>query len=245
MDWRVLAVRHRRRVRRRACLFGLVPALSTTGASFSQSVDDRTRHRSAPAVIALRRLLVVCEMALAVVLLVGAGLLVRSYQRMSGVNPGFAADHVLTFHLALPEAKYPTARRDARPDGDLRRSVSAGCPGVETAAAVFGLPLDDDFSASSSFTRPGDVDSADEPSAGMRIVTPDYFATLKIPLRSGRLFDDHDNAGAGEVVVDQRRGGAAVLAGIRIRSASRSSSASASCRAFAAGRRPSSASSAT
>ena len=198
MDWRVLVF-----AMAAACgtsiLFGLIPALSTTGASLSQAVMTGRGslgtggHRA-------RRLLVVCEMALAVVLLVGAGLLVRSYQRLSGVNPGFAADHVLTFHLALPEAKYPSATATH----DLMATYVArlgGLPGVERAAAVFGLPLDSDFSASSSFTRQGDVNSVNEPSAGMRIVTPDYFATLKIPLRSGRVFNDHDNAGAGEVVV--------------------------------------------
>ncbi|HEY7285850.1 MAG TPA: ABC transporter permease [Vicinamibacterales bacterium] len=180
-------------------LFGLIPALSTTGATFAHgAVTGRGSlgsgsHR-------LRRLLVVCEMALAVVLLVGAGLLIRSYQRLSGVNPGFSADHVLTFHLALPETKYPTAAATH----DLMATYVerlGELPSVEAAAAVFGLPLDSDFGASTSFKRPGDVDSANEPSAGMRVVTPGYFSTLKIPLRSGRLFDARDNAGGAEVVM--------------------------------------------
>ncbi len=74
-------------------------------------------------------------------------------------------------------------------------------PGVDAAGAVFGLPLDDNFSASSSFTRPGETDNADSPSVGMRVVTPDYFKALKIPLRSGRRFDAHDNATGEEVVI--------------------------------------------
>jgi hypothetical protein len=65
---------------------------------------------------------------------------------------------------------------------------------------VYGLPLDDTFRASSSFTRPGETDNADSPSAGMRIVTPDYFSTMKIPLRSGRPFDAHDDENGPEVV---------------------------------------------
>jgi predicted permease len=139
-------------------------------------------------------------MALAVVLLVGAGLLLRSYQRLSGVNTGFAADHVLTFHLALPEISYPTAAA-------TRDMVSAyvqrlgALPGVQSAAAVFGLPLDTGFNAFTTFERRGEVDSPDEPTAGMRVVTPNYFQTLKIPLRSGRGFDEHDNATAAEVVI--------------------------------------------
>jgi putative ABC transport system permease protein len=107
---------------------------------------------------------------------------------------------VLTFHLALPETKYPTAAVTH----DLMSAYVdrlAGLPGVESAAAVFGLPLDSDFNASTSFRRTGDVASADEPSAGMRVVTPGYFSTLKIPLRSGRIFDARDNASGAEVVI--------------------------------------------
>jgi putative ABC transport system permease protein len=198
IDWRVLVF-----AIAAACgtslLFGLIPALTTTGGTFQQGVmTGRGALGSSGHLV--RRVLVVCEMTLAVVLLVGAGLLVRSYERLSSVNPGFLADRVLTFHLALPETKYPTAAA-------TRDLVSAyvdrlgGLPGVESAAAVFGLPLDSDFHASTSFERPGDVDSADEPTAGMRVVTPGYFSTLKIPLRFGRLFDARDTASAAEVVI--------------------------------------------
>src|SRR5262249_98029 len=62
-----------------------------------------------------------------------------------------------------------------------------------------GLPLDSDFSATSSFTRRGEADSVNAPSAGIRVVTPGYFDTLKIPLRAGRLFDAHDDASGAEV----------------------------------------------
>src|SRR5262249_48702740 len=177
----------------------LIPPLSTTGAGVPHGVMTG-RGSLGTGGHRVRRLLVVCEMTLAVVLLVGAGLLVRSYERLSGVNPGFLADHVLTFHLALPETKYPTAAATR----DLMSAYVdrlAGLPGVDSAAAVFGLPLDSDFHASRSFERPGDVDSADGPSAGMRVVTAGYFSTLRIPLRSGRLFDARDNAYAAEVVI--------------------------------------------
>jgi putative ABC transport system permease protein len=198
IDWRVLLF-----AITVACgtslLFGLLPALSTSGAAFSHAVMTG-RGNLGPGGHRVRRLLVVCEMALAVVLLIGAGLLIRSYQRLSGVNPGFAADHVLTFHLALPEAKYPTAAATHDLMASYVTRLSA-LPGVEHAAAVFGLPLDSDFTATSTFTRRSDVNSVDEPTAGMRVVTPHYFATLKIPVRSGRVFDEHDSAGASEVVV--------------------------------------------
>jgi predicted permease len=109
-------------------------------------------------------------------------------------------DRVLTFNLALPQAKYDSNDAASRFMADYVDRL-AHSPGVESAAAVFGLPLADDFSASSSFTRPGETDTASSPSLGMRVITPDYFRTLKIPLRSGRVFDARDDAVGPEVVV--------------------------------------------
>ena len=107
---------------------------------------------------------------------------------------------MLTFTLGFPDSKYPDGATVQRAtDGYLERLRAH--PGVDAAAAVFGLPLDDNFSAFSSFTRLGEKDSADVPSAGMRIVTPDYFKALKIPLLSGRMFDAHDNAAGPEIVL--------------------------------------------
>jgi putative ABC transport system permease protein len=199
IDWRVLSFTVAVAVVT-SVLFGLVPALATTGSAIARFISTAGRGAIGHGSTRLRKILVVCEMALAVVLLVGAGLLVRSYQRISGVNPGFSPDHVLTFTIGLPEAKYKTS---AAAGQFVQEYVDrlAGHAGVEGTAAVFGLPLDENFAASSSFTRPGEVDSADSPSVGMRIVTPDYFKTLKIPLRSGRLLDPHDDAIGQEVVV--------------------------------------------
>jgi putative ABC transport system permease protein len=101
--------------------------------------------------------------------------------------------------VALPEQKYKTSADAGRFMRDLVARVGEHT-GVEHAAGVFGLPLDDTFGASSSFTRPGETDSADSPTAGMRIVTPDYFSTMKIPLKSGRAFDAHDDENGPEVV---------------------------------------------
>jgi putative ABC transport system permease protein len=115
------------------------------------------------------------------------------------VNPGFSPDHLLTFIVALPEQKYKTSAEAGRFMRDLVARVGDH-PGVQHAAGVYGLPLDDTFGASSSFTRPGETDSADSPTAAMRIVTPDYFSTMKIPLRSGRLFDARDDEDRPEVV---------------------------------------------
>ena len=143
-------------------------------------------------------------MALAVVLLVGSGLLIRSYERLQQVHPGFDPDGVVTFNLSLPEAKYPTATRVGGFTASLVSQLQAE-PGVEAAAVVFGLPFAGEFSASTSFRKPSQPDIADGPSAGMRVVTPDYFETMRIPLLAGRLFDAHDDEASPEVVLINQR----------------------------------------
>jgi len=181
-------------------MFGLVPALTATGGAFARLITSAARGSIGPAGSRVRKALVVCEMSLAVVLLIAAGLLMRSYRSISAVDPGFSPDHVLTFNLALPEAKYATTTAVHDLISTYVRRLG-GSPGVERAAAVVGLPLENDFNISSSFTRPGEADSADSPSAGMRVVTPDYFRTLRIPLIAGRLFDAHDDERGAEVVL--------------------------------------------
>jgi predicted permease len=199
IDWRVLGFTIAVAVVT-SVLFGLVPALATTGSAIARFITTAGRGAIGHGGTRIRKTLVVSEMALAVILLVGAGLLVRSYQRISDVDPGFSPDHVLTFTIGLPEAKYKTSAAAGQFIQEFVDRLAAR-PGVETAAAVYGLPLDDNFAASSTFTRPGEVDSEDSPSVGMRIVTPAYFKVLKIPLRSGRLFDAHDDENGPEVVV--------------------------------------------
>jgi predicted permease len=198
LDWRVLSFTIVVAVLT-SVVFGLVPALAATGNGVAKIISTAGRGSIGASSTRVRKALVVCEMALAVVLLVGAGLLIRSYQRISVVNPGFSPDHVITFTVALPEQQYKTSAAAGRFMRDLVARVGAHAD-VEHTAGVYGLPLDDTFGASSSFTRTGETDSADSPSAGMRVVTPGYFATLKIPLKSGRLFDERDDENGPEVV---------------------------------------------
>jgi predicted permease len=198
VDWRVLAFTIAIAVFT-SVIFGLVPALAATGGTVARLVATAGRGTVGAGGSRLRKALVVCEMALAVVLLVGAGLLIRSYQRISEVNPGFSPDHLITFTIALPELKYKTSADAGRFMRDLVARIGDH-PGVLHAAGVYGLPLDDTFGASSSFTHAGEADSGDTPSVGMRIVTPDYFSTLKIPLKSGRGFDARDDVNSPEVV---------------------------------------------
>ncbi len=180
-------------------LFGLAPALASTGSVLARVIAGAGRGAVGGGT-RTRKTLVVCEMALAVVLLVGAGLLVRSYDALQQVNPGFNPDHVLTASISLPAAKYPDSADDGRFTSALVERL-ASAPGVESAAVAFGLPFSVGFNAATSFTRPGETDSADTPSAGMRIVTPGYFKTMGIPLRAGRGFDAHDDETGAEVVL--------------------------------------------
>ena len=108
VDWRVLAFTIAIAIAT-SVVFGLVPALAATGHAVARFVSTAGRGTVGPGGTRLRKTLVVSEMALAVILLIGAGLLIRSYQRISVVDPGFSADHVLTFTVALPEQKYKTS----------------------------------------------------------------------------------------------------------------------------------------
>jgi putative ABC transport system permease protein len=147
---------------------------------------------------------VTSELALSLVLLVGAGLLLRSFLHLQSVDPGFNPMNVLTFDLSLPQGGYSDGGKVAVFANDLLQRLRA-LPGVESAAVVNPRPLSgDDYS--SSFTikgqpaNPGD----DDRSAQVRIVSPDYFKTLKIPLLRGRVFQGTDRRDSPPVAVLSR-----------------------------------------
>src|SRR5262249_6555337 len=132
-------------------LFGLVPALATTGRSTAGIAGSVGRGTIGSGSTRVRQALVVCEMALAVILLVGAGLLVRSYQRLQKVNPGFESEHVVTFNVSLPSAKYAQIAQIETFMSSLIDRLREQ-PGVVSAAGAFGLPFTNNFSAYSTFT---------------------------------------------------------------------------------------------
>lgn len=175
-------------------LFGLAPAWQAA----QTDVNDALKAEGRGAGTGLRgqRLrsgLVVAEVALAVMLLIGAGLLLRSFSRLQRVNPGFSAAHVLTFQLGLPEARFPqTQDRGAFVDGLCERLKSL--PGVEFAGATTVLPLSGGPINNRTYTVVGHPPS--EPgqfySADFCFVTPDYFRAMQIPLRAGRSFGAGD-----------------------------------------------------
>jgi len=195
--------------------FGLTPALSVSGPLAQRSSALNSRGAVGKSTTGARRLLVVVELAFAAMLLVSAGLLIRSYLQLQRVEPGFVPEGVATFGLSLPAAKYPAAANlDAFASALLSRLKAE--PGVESAAVAFGLPFTSDLNVITGFRREDqpEPDSASMPSASLRIVSADYFRTMRIPIRSGRLFDRHDTATAPEVALINERAAQRFFAGL-------------------------------
>ena len=186
-------------------VFGLAPALSMSGHASGAGVA-LSRGAIGHAGTKPRRLLVVAELALAVVLLAGAGLLIRSYIELQRVTPGFDPDRVVTFALSLPATKYAEPGRVNTFASSLLSRLE-GEPGVESIATARGLPFSTGLNALTGFRRAGlpEPDSASMPSASLRIVSVDYFKTLRIPLRSGRTFTDTDGMVGTEVALINER----------------------------------------
>ena len=182
--------------------FGLWPALHATSGSLNQSLKDtgakasegRQRRRS-------RNVLIVTELALAQVLLIGAGLLIMSYVRVSQINPGFNSDHVLSAKVAPAATKYrdPKSRIQfySRVLDQLR-----GLPGVSSVGMVMNLPL-----SGASMNRGFNAEGRPEPKADenvamdYQVVSHDYFQTLEIPVVRGRGLNEHDNETSERVIV--------------------------------------------
>jgi len=187
-------------------VFGLAPLVLVSGRLARRSFALSSRGAVGTSTTGARRLLVVSEVAFAAMLLVSAGLLMRSYVQLQRVEPGFDPEGVATFGLSLPEAKYPgSANLDAFVSTLLSRLEAE--PGVASAAVAFGLPFTSGLDAITGFRRDDQPvpDSASMPSASLRIVSANYFRTMRIPMRSGRLFDRRDTATAPEVALINER----------------------------------------
>jgi putative ABC transport system permease protein len=145
----------------------------------------------------VRHAIVASQVALSVLLLVGAGLLVRSFARLQDRSFGFSTDRVVTAQLLLPRDRYQSPAETAAFLNQLVTAIAA-LPGVQSAAAVNTLPLTG-ANALRPHYLPGQPPQ--ERFTEFRIVTPDYFRTLEIPLKRGRLFDDRDRLGAADVII--------------------------------------------
>ncbi len=183
-------------------VFGLVPAAAAWRADLDLVLrDDGTRGTAGRGTGVTRTALVVTEVALAVMLLVGAGLLLKSYARVQEVDPGFSTESVLTAQLALPASRYPDPAARA---AFWTRLVEATrrLPGVTSAGLTSNVPFNG-MVGSGTYRIVGYEPGAGEPLPHGRqeVVGGDYFAAMKIPLKRGRVFTDADGADSPRVVV--------------------------------------------
>ena len=183
-------------------VFGLVPALAIMRGNTNTLLKEDTARGSAGRGTGLTRAtLVVAETALALVLLVGAGLLVKSFARLQDVNPGFSADNVLTAQLALPATRYPDPVARAAFWTRLVDQVRT-LSGVTAVGLTSNVPFNG-MVGSGSYNIVGYTPPQGEaqPHGRQEIVGGDYFKTMQIPLVAGRLFNDADTAASPKVVI--------------------------------------------
>ncbi len=183
-------------------VFGLVPAFQSSKPDLNETLKEGGRGSTGGARGRMvRSVLVVAEVAFALMLLTGAGLMIRSFIRLQEVEPGFKPDHLLTLRLRLPQTKYSDAAQLTPFYQNLIQRVRA-LPGVKTAGTVSHLPL-------SGAYQSGTV-TVEQPSASVdnasfecdrRVTSPDYFEAMGIEVKAGRVFNDHDAQGAQMVCI--------------------------------------------
>ncbi len=186
-------------------LFGLVPALSAQRGDLNEPLKQGGGHGATQGGGGrLRNILVACEVALALVVLIGAGLMVESVARLLGVDPGFNPKNVLALHMSLPQKNtYYGPPEHARFCQDLTVRVGS-LPGVTSVGAVSHLPLQGN--AGRGFVIEGRADPGPErqPGASYSVACPGYFRSLDIPVLEGRDFTDGDTVGSpGVIIINQ------------------------------------------
>ncbi|OLE96947.1 MAG: hypothetical protein AUG75_14115 [Cyanobacteria bacterium 13_1_20CM_4_61_6] len=188
-----------------ALIFGLVPALQASRAGLRDTVSAFGTTTAVSGTRVLSALIVV-EVALALVLLVGAGLMTRSFAQLMRVAPGFEPSNLLAVQVYLPQTKYKDAASRMRFYKEALGRID-GLPGVRSAAAVSALPM---YPVGIDFALPFTIEgkaaptNGEEPRADIRIATPRYFETMKIPMVKGRSIDERDLPGRpGAMVINE------------------------------------------
>lgn len=173
-------------------LFGLAPVLWARRAEVTGSLKEGGRAGTSGRAAGARGALVIAEVALAIVLLTGAGLMIRSFAKLASVGPGFDTTHVMTFSVALPRAQYGQEDRARQFFESLNASLAAQ-PGVAAAGAVSFLPLTGPASAT-SYQAEGQpaLEAGAMPVTEVRVISGDYFAAMGIPLKAGRLYNSDE-----------------------------------------------------
>jgi len=199
MDWRVLGFTLGVSLLT-GLIFGLAPAFHSSKTELVETLKDGGRGTSEGARRSfVRNVLVVAELAIAVVLLVGAGLLIQSLWRLRNVNTGLQPDNVLTFNATVPEVKY-NSDRQAQFFIDLKKNLET-TPGVQSASSIFPLPLSGERFVISFEIEGRPMAPKDHPSAEFFTTGVDYFKTMGIPITKGRDFNERDKHGSTPVAI--------------------------------------------
>jgi putative ABC transport system permease protein len=173
-------------------IFGLVPALQISKPDLNESLKEGGRNSGASSSRAfVRGALVVSEVAMALVLLICAGLLIKSVMRLRDVNPGFNPENMLTMNVNLPGVKYPEPQMWVAFYNQIIERIEA-LPGVQSAGITSVLPLSDNFDGRGVVVEDRPKPRGEEISADLYIVTPSYLRTMAIPLMRGRPLAEQD-----------------------------------------------------
>jgi predicted permease len=185
-----------------AIIVGLAPGMASARSELTESLKEGGRSSTeGTGRNRLRNGLVIVEVALALVLLSGAALLIKSFTKLQNVNPGFNPRNALTFEISLPKLQYPDDRSIIRFNNEAQRRIAA-LPGVQAAGFSTLLPLAG-TNSDWSFAIEGQSSNSNSPSPDeeKRQVSPDYFRALETPLIKGRFFTDADKADAPLVII--------------------------------------------
>ncbi|MGA9770724.1 MAG: ABC transporter permease [Blastocatellia bacterium] len=174
-------------------IFGIAPAYQASKPDLTEALKEGGKSSTGARRARLRSLLVVSEIALALVLLIGAGLMIKSMSRLLAVNPGFNTGNLLTFGLMLPPNRYPEASRAVAFHEQLLTRIE-GLPGVKGAATTDLLPLNGGGNTG-TLQIEGQPDAAPDERTefNIRTISPNYFSVMGIPLVKGRFFTERDN----------------------------------------------------
>ncbi|MEW6733458.1 MAG: ABC transporter permease [Acidobacteriota bacterium] len=185
-------------------LFGLAPALHLTGMNLNEIIKMENLTSSSHRGNRLRSILIVSELALTVMLLIGAGLLIQSMLHLMKMDRGIDTNNVLTMQIWLPRAKYSEAEQISQFFNQALQQIDA-IPGVEASSVINFSPLSVQYTTSPFSTQNDSVDKVDKlPTTRYSVVSSSYFKTMRIPLLSGRNFTEQDNDELhGTVIVSQ------------------------------------------
>jgi putative ABC transport system permease protein len=180
-------------------MFGLLPAVQISRQDLNDALKEGGRQQGAAVGRGARELLIVGEVALSIVLLVVAGLMIRSLWQLHAVNPGFRSENVLTMEVALPVANY--AEGEQMPFYQRLEDRIRGLAGVAAVGAINILPLSNNYDSQGIQIEDHPLPEGQGPSAQARSITPGYFRAMGIPLVRGREFNQHDVADGQLVVI--------------------------------------------